>query len=120
MRNTYLWFLQLVSGALILILGGLHLVLMHLDSILGFFGAHIGEPASWASMMDRATQGVWLAIYVIFLPLVLYHGLNGLRGIILELTPSDKTEHIATGLILLFGVIALGLGLYVPAKLFMG
>jgi succinate dehydrogenase / fumarate reductase membrane anchor subunit len=119
-RNTYLWLLQLVTGGLILLFGGTHMVLMHLDDILGFFGIDIGEPTTWASMMDRAGRGFWLAFYIIFLALVLYHGLNGLRGIILELTPSPRMERLVTGLILALGIIAFGLGIYVPAQLFAG
>ena len=118
MRNTYLWTLQLVTGALIFIFGGTHLALMHLDSILGFFGVHIGEPSSWSSMIGRAQVSLWLAFYIVFLIVVLYHGLNGLRGVILELTPSPKMERLVTGLIIFFGLIAFILGIYVPADLF--
>ena len=119
MRNTYLWLLQLVTGALLFVFLGSHLVLMHLDQILGFFGVEIGEePSSWVSMAERAVQGFWLAFYIIFLALALYHALNGLRGIILELTPSDRAERIVTGVLITLGVIAFGLGVYVPADLF--
>ena len=121
MRNTYLWLLQLITGGLILVFGGTHLVLMHLDEILGFFGVEIGEPSSWTSMAERwdsAVQGLWLAFYIVFLALALYHALNGLRGIILELTPSHRTERIITGVLIALGVIAFGLGVYVPADLF--
>ena len=118
MRNTYLWLFQLITGGLILIFGGTHLVLMHLDEILGFFGVEIDEPSSWASMAERALQGFWLAFYIVFLGLVLYHALYGLRGIILELTPSEKAERITTGVLIALGTIAFGLGVYVPADLF--
>lgn len=120
MRNTYLWLLQLITGGLIGFFAGTHLVLMHLDNILGFFGVTIEEPSSWSSMIERAGKGLWLAFYLIFLTLVLYHGLNGLRGVILEVTPAPRTERIVTGLILAFGLIALGLGIYVPVQLFAG
>ena len=120
MRTTYLRFLQLITGGLIFLFAGTHLVLMHLDDILGFFGVGIGQPTSWASMIERAGQGFWLAFYIIFLALILYHGLNGLRGVILEVTPRPKAERIVTGLIFAFGVIAFGLGIYVPVELFIG
>ena len=120
MRNTYLWFFQLLTGALLGIALGLHMVMMHLGAILGFFGVDVGVPVSWSSMMERASQGLWVAFYIAFLAMVLYHGLNGLRGIILELAPSAKTETIVTRIIIAFGVIAFILGTYVPLTLFLG
>jgi len=120
MRDTYLWLLQLVTGGLIIIFLGVHLVLMHLDNILGFFGVDIGQPSSWSSMIERATKGWWLAFYIIFLALVLYHALYGLRGVILEVTPSGRTERIVTGFIWALGIVAFGLGVYAPTELFIG
>jgi len=51
MRNTYVWFLQLVTGVLIAVLLGIHVVIMHLDAILGFFGVDMAEVTSWESMI---------------------------------------------------------------------
>ena len=118
MKHTYLWFLQIISGGLILLLGGTHLVLMHLDNILGFFGIEIGEPSSWDSMWSAFSR-FWLAFYIIFLVIVLYHGLNGLRGVILELAPSPRMERAITYLLGLFGVAAVALGIYAPLDLFL-
>ena len=120
MRRTYLWFAQIVTGVFLAALLGMHMVMMHLDSILGFFGVDTGEPASWASMMERADQGLWLVFYVAFLALALYHGLNGLRGIIFELSLSQRTEQITTRVIIGVGITAFGLGTYVPLSLLAG
>ena len=38
MRNTYLQILQLITGVCIAVLLGIHMVITHLDAILGFFG----------------------------------------------------------------------------------
>ena len=117
MRNTYLWFLQLVTGVLIAVLLGIHMVLMHLDAILGFFGVNVTETASWQSMMNRAGQGIWVGLYIALLAVVLYHALNGLRNIILELTSSARTERVVTWVIIAFGIVAFIGGTYVPATL---
>ena len=111
MRNSYLWLLQLISGGLLFLFAGTHMVLLHIG---------IDEASSWGSMMERAVSGFWLAFYIIFLVLALYHGLNGLRGIILELTPSARVERIVTGLLIVLGLVGLGLGIYVPSDLFIG
>ncbi len=118
MRNTYLWLLQLVTGVLIAVLLGLHMVLQNLDDILGFFGVNITEPTSWESMIDRAGQGIWVGLYIALLAVGLYHGINGLRGIILELTPSARTERIVTWGLSVFGIIIFIGGTWASVYLF--
>ena len=117
MRNTYLQFLQMVTGVLIAVLLGIHMVITHLDDILGFFGVDTVEPTSWQAMIDRAGQGIWVSLYIALLACALYHGLYGLRNIILELTPSERTERIVTRVVIAFGIIAIIVGTYVPVAL---
>ncbi len=117
MRNTYLWFVQLVTGVLIAMLLGIHMVLMHLDAILGFFGVNVNDPTSWESMTERSREVIWAGLYIALLAVVLYHALNGLRNVILELTPSVRTERIVTWAIIVFGVIVFIWGSYVPIAL---
>jgi len=90
---------------------------MHLNDILGFLGVDATEPTSWGSMIERASQGIWAGLYIALLAFVLYHAFNGLRNIILELTPSVKTERIVTWVIIAFGIIAFIGGTYVPVAL---
>lgn len=120
MRKTYQWILHLITGALIAVFLGIHMVLMHLDAILGFFGIEAAEPTSWGAMIGRASQGIWVGLYIALLAVVLYHALNGLRGIILESTSSAKTERIVTRVIIAFGIIAFAWGAYVPVALWTG
>jgi len=117
MRNTYLWFVQLVTGVLIAVLLSIHMVLMHLDAILGFFGINVNDPTSWHSMIQRSNQAIWASLYIALLVVVLYHALNGLRNIILELTPSVRTERIVTWAIIVFGIIVFVWSSYVPIAL---
>lgn len=117
MRNTYLQFIQMVTGALIAILLGVHVIMQHLDAILGFLGFDVAGATSWDSMMERASQGIWAALYIALLVFGLYHALNGLRNIILELTPSARTARVVTWIIIIFGVVFLVLGIYAPIAL---
>lgn len=117
MRTTYLRLLQLVTGVLIAALLGIHMVISHLDAILGFFGVDATEPFSWESMIGRASQGIWVGLYIALLALVLYHGLYGLRGIILELTTSVKTARIITRIFIIIGIVTFIWGTYVVALL---
>jgi len=93
---------------------------MHLDTILGFFGIGEAEPTSFSSMMGRSTQGIWAGLYIALLAFALYHGLNGLRGVILETTSSVRIQRIVTRIIIAFGIIAFVGGTYVPVALWTG
>ncbi len=109
--------LHMLTGVLIAVLLGVHMVVINLDTILGFFGVDATEPTSWESMIGRAGQGIWVGLYIALLALVLYHGLYGLRGIILELTPSVKTARIITRTFIIIGIVTFIWGTYVVALL---
>jgi len=120
MRTTRLQLLHMLAGVMIAILLGTHMVVLHLDSILGFFGVDVTGSTSWESMLGRASQGIWAALYIALLAFVLYHALYGLRGIILEVTTSAKTERIVTWAFIVIGIIAFIWGSYVPVALLSG
>ena len=117
MRTTRFHLLHMLTGVLIAALLGIHMAMLHLGTILGFFGVDITEPTSWKSMIDRASQGIWAGLYIALLAVVLYHALYGLRGIILEVTPSVRTGRIVTWAFIIIGIIAFIWGTYVPVAL---
>ena len=110
--------LHMLTGVVIAALLGIHMVILHLDSVLGFFGVDATEPTSWGAMIERASQGIWVGIYIALLAVVLYHALYGLRGIILEVAPSHRTERIITWGFIVIGIIVFIWGSYVPIALF--
>ncbi len=114
-KNTYLQLAQIITGALVGILLTIHMVVMHLDAILGFFG--IVNDTSWSSMMIRARQGIWAGIYIALLAFGLFHALNGLRNILMELNLSPRAERILTWFMIAIGLIFLAVGTYVPLAL---
>ena len=109
---------HILAGVVIAVLLGIHMVILHLDAVLGFFGADTTDPTSWGAMIERASQGVWVGIYIALLAVVLYHALYGLRGIILEVTPSHRTEQIITWGFIIIGIIIFIWGAYIPIALF--
>ena len=117
MKNTYLQLAQMVSGALVAVLLGIHIAVQQSSVILGFFGVKVADPLTFSSMMERARQGTWVGIYISLLALGLFHGLNGLRNILLELNFSAATMRVLTALIIVFGIIFLALGTYAPLVL---
>ena len=118
MGTTRLRLLQWFTGVAVAVLLGIHMVVEHLDAVLGFFGIDIMEPTSWESMIGRARQGIWLGLYIALLAFVLYHALYGLRGIILELAPSPRSARMITSVIVAVGIIAFIWGAYIPVILF--
>jgi succinate dehydrogenase hydrophobic anchor subunit len=124
MRNTYLQFTQYITGVLIAILLGIHVVNMHLDTILLFFGVNTffgidiaQDPTVFKLMMERAQTVTFAAIYIALLIFALYHAFNGLRNILLELTKTPGAEKVVTGIIIFVGVVFLVLGIYAPLAL---
>jgi succinate dehydrogenase hydrophobic anchor subunit len=60
---------------------------------------------------------MWAALYIALLAVALYHALYGLRGIILELTPSARAGRVTTWCLVAIGIAAFGWGTYVPIHL---
>lgn len=117
MRATRLHLLHMLTGVLIAVFLGIHMVRLHLDSILDWLGVDTTASTSWESMIDRASEGIWAFVYIALLAVVLYHALYGLRGIILEWKPSVKTGRIITWSFIIIGIGAFGWGTYVPLDL---
>jgi len=117
MRTARLQLVYLFSGVFIAVLLGIHMVISHLDAILVFFGMAPYEPTSWESVASRASQGIWVGVYIALLAFALYHALYGLRGIILEVTTSVKTARVVTRVFIIVGVIVFIWGSYVPVAL---
>ena len=109
--------LHMLSGVVIAVLLGIHMVIIHLDAILGFFGIKADKPLSWTSMMERSGQSIWVVLYIVLLAFLLFHALYGLRGILLEMTTSPGAERSITLGFLVFGIIAFIWGSYVPIAL---
>ena len=117
MRSTRFHLLHMLTGVLIAVLLGIHMVIVHLDDILGFFGVNAAEPASWQAMIERSSQVVWAGIYIALLAFVLYHALYGLRGIMLEVMPSARAGRVITRVFIIAGIVIFIWGSYVPLAL---
>lgn len=110
--------LHMLTGVIIIGLLGMHMVVLHLNSILGFFGLSGADPSSWATMIERSGQVVWVGVYIALLAVVLFHALYGLRGIIFELNPSPATERWISRSFVVVGVLVFIGAAYVPLSLF--
>ncbi len=108
MRDAKLWTWHVVAGGVILVLLGLHMTIMHLDEIFGIFNPHGGHPIDWANVVARGRTVFFPVTYILLLGAALFHGLYGLRNILLELNPPPWLKK-AIGVFLLL----VGLGFFV-------
>ena len=88
MRDRTLWTWHIFAGVVILVFLGLHMTIMHLNGTFTTFNNPFGgEAESWQNVAARAKSLFFTLTYVVMLGAALYHGLFGLRHILLELNP---------------------------------
>jgi len=109
MRESHLKILQYITAIGIFFLVGLHLIISHLSS---------GEPTDWTSVAQRAASASWLAAYILILIFGIYHGLHGVRGLILELSLPNRAVKIMNWSIVLIGIAVFGYAVYIPIQAF--
>ena len=66
-RDQKLWTWHLAAGLLILVLLGLHMAIMHLDSLLGIFNPAGGHPIDWENVVARSQSLFFMVSYVLLL-----------------------------------------------------
>lgn len=114
MREVNLKIMQYISGIAILVLLGIHMVIMHLDDILRFFGKDVGDVRSWASVSERAASGGWLVFYILLLVFVIYHALYGLRVIVSEFSLPPSKIRALNWIFTILGIAIFAYAVYIP------
>jgi succinate dehydrogenase / fumarate reductase membrane anchor subunit len=104
MRDQKLWTWHLAAGAIILLLLGLHMAIMHLDALLGIFNPAGGHPIDWANVVARGQSLAFTVTYILLLGAALFHGLYGLRNILFELDPAPPLKKALSWVLILVGV----------------
>ena len=110
MRDQTLWTWHLGAGALIAVLLGMHMGIMHLDVILGWFNPAGGHAIAWDNVVARAKSAGFMVSYVLLLGAALFHGFYGLRNILFELNPRRGLKQAITTVLILGGAFLFGLG----------
>lgn len=106
MRESQLWFLQLITGALLIILAFIHISTF--SSLIGT-GYKIG--LEYSSLVGRAKSFLYVIFYSIFLTAVMYHANYGIRTLLLELS-GGKYKTLITFGVLIVATITYLYGLY--------
>jgi len=89
--NVWLWLFQRISAVLLVVILGLHL---------------------WLANFGQATASLRAVLGVILLALALFHGLNGVRTIILDFNVGTQGRKFLTTTLLLLGVALVLFGLH--------
>lgn len=104
MRDQRLWTWHIGAGAVILVLLGLHMTVMHLDALVRVFNATPEEPIHWSNVVARGRSAFFLVSYVLLLGAALFHGFYGLRNIVFELNPGAAAKKAVSSVLVLAGV----------------
>lgn len=110
MRDQRLWTWHIGAGAVVLVLLGLHMTIMHLEEVVRLFSPANGEPIAWANVVARGKSTLFLVTYVLLLGSALFHGLYGLRNILFELNPGAAAKKALNTLLLVAGVLLFAIG----------
>lgn len=110
MRDQRWWTWHVISGVVILLLLGLHMVIMHLEATIGIFNPAGGHPIDWANVVARAKSVLFALNYIVLLGAALFHGLYGLRNILFELNPGTGVKTALSGLLVVGGLALFVLG----------
>jgi len=110
MRDSKLWTWHMLAGLVIFVLLGLHMTIMHLDTIVGIFNPEDGLPIDWGNVAARGKSLFFAVSYVILLGAALFHGLYGLRNVLLELNPPRGVQTAITTLLVAGGLALFVLG----------
>jgi len=110
MRDRNLWTWHIGAGAVILVLLGLHMTVMHLDALVRVFNPDPGHPVDWANVLYRSKSAFFMVTYVLLLAAALFHGFYGLRNILFELNPGAALKRAVNTVLVVAGIGLFGLG----------
>jgi succinate dehydrogenase / fumarate reductase membrane anchor subunit len=111
MRETHWWLLSLACALVILVLLAVHFAVMHYSPV--FLGQSIEEVRQLSQVIERGRDAAQMASYMLFLAVALYHGLYGLRGVILELPGAQERQRLVSTVIAIAGLVCFAYGAYV-------
>ena len=112
MRETSGWIWFIIAGIVIFILGGLHMMTVHMNAILGIFNPAAGDAVDWENVSWRSRNLFFTVTYIFLLAAVLYHGFFGLRTILFELGPSRRGQRFITKFLWCAGIVLFVIGTY--------
>jgi succinate dehydrogenase hydrophobic membrane anchor protein len=102
--SFYRWLLQRLTGIFLVLFLILHIITLHFSGHSSF---------DYQAVQGRFQDPFWFIFYFLFLPNTLFHGLNGLYGIIEDYKPSKGLKIILAIGLWGSGIVALIWGILV-------
>jgi succinate dehydrogenase / fumarate reductase membrane anchor subunit len=113
MREQRNWTWHMAAGIVILVFLGLHMIVMHLESVIRIFNPAEGKlPVDWANVVERSKSAFFMVTYVVLLGAALYHGLYGLRNIVEELNPAAGIKRAVSAVLTVGGILLFAFGTF--------
>ncbi len=116
MQETKYWTWHMLAGAVILVLLGIHIITVHMWSLLGWFNPAGGKATEWANLTARARLGIYAVTYIVLLAAAFYHGLYGFRTILFELGLKPGSQRLLNILFIIMGTCFFTLGAWVTLR----
>ena len=105
-ESTWIWMIKIVTGPLLVLVLGLHVVANH------YLGTLASGLKSRADVIQYFQNPLIVGIEILFLITVVTHSLIGLHGILLDLNPSRALLRAVTWFHLLIGAAAIAYGIW--------
>lgn len=104
-RESKIWLWFIIAGAIIVIILGLHMLIMHCDSLVSkITGSAPGEVLSSQSVAQRSKSIAHVVLYILLLALALFHGLYGFRSLVQELSIPNSLRGFVDAFSLVSGI----------------
>ena len=109
--RAWAWIIQRASGAVLVLALGLHWIVQHVVSP--------GTEITFSGVQLRLQWVLYLASDLTLLAFAVFHGLNGLRTMLLDFNPSGRAVAWATTALAVLGAAAVLYG-FGPILAFLG
>ncbi len=100
--GAWAWLLQRITAVLLLGLLGIHIGVLHFIRPEG--------DITFASVHVRLATLLYMGVDYSLLGIVLYHGLNGARNVLLDFTFGQRAQTAISMVLLLIGLVAFAYG----------
>jgi succinate dehydrogenase hydrophobic anchor subunit len=106
---TTIWIIQAVSGLLLIVLLGLHMIAHHFIVDGGL--------RTFQDVLDYISNPIIFVLEILFLIVVTPHAMLGLQGIVLDLGPSESAKRTIVWIFRILMVLILGYGIWLAIAL---
>jgi succinate dehydrogenase cytochrome b556 subunit len=107
--SSWSWILQAFTGALLVVLLGLHMVVQHF--------VVEGGLRDYQQVVQYISNPFVFLLEVAFLIIVTWHALLGVRAIILDLGLKPASERKITAILSIVGVLTIAYGIWLSATI---